>query len=367
MRCFACLSAVLCILTMVACDDPSVPASPPGEPSWRRLEGGVGESRFVGVWGTRVDSLVALGVDYPLLRRSGDTWWYESPPAGVAGLRGVWGRAADDVFAVGPGGTIIHFDGTAWSPMSSGVPTRLNDVWGVGADVFAVGGGNGASGGRLIHYDGNAWSSIPGGFTYGLNTVWALGPKSILVAGELGYVGRFDGRVWTTLNLQPYPYSWWDAWGSASNDVFFVGDGGRAAHLRNGEPQAAFVASATLRSVFGFGPDDVWAVGDDGVIVHYDGSAWSTVASGTTTPLRAVWGFADGRAVALGDGGLVLEMERVCGRPADPVQRHVGSVARRCVRGGTDRRARRLDSPHRRPRVANRRRRDAGCFRVFVQ
>ena len=35
-------------------------------------------------------------------------------------LESVWGSSGDDVFAVGGGGTILHYEGSAWSDMSSG-------------------------------------------------------------------------------------------------------------------------------------------------------------------------------------------------------------------------------------------------------
>ena len=42
--------------------------------------------------------------------------------------------------------------------------------------------------------------------------------------------------------------------------------------------------------VFGFGPDDVWSVGVGGGAVHWDGSSWEVLATGTTTDLWGIWG-----------------------------------------------------------------------------
>jgi len=54
---------------------------------------------------------------------------------------------------VGEDGTILHFDGTAWTPMVSGVSSQLNGVFGFSdSDVFAVGDYQ-----TLIHYDGTSW------------------------------------------------------------------------------------------------------------------------------------------------------------------------------------------------------------------
>jgi hypothetical protein len=44
--------------------------------------------------------------------------------------------------------------------------------------------------------------------------------------------------------------------------------------------------------VFGFGPDDVYAVGEDGGAVYYDGNSWSRLSTGTEQDLWGVWGAA---------------------------------------------------------------------------
>lgn len=51
-------------------------------------------------------------------------------------------------------------------------------------------------------------------------------------------------------------------------------------------------SSDRLYSVWGSSRTDVWAVGHNGTILHYDGRSWSRVPSGTTSTLRSVWGAA---------------------------------------------------------------------------
>ncbi len=61
-------------------------------------------------------------------------------------LRGV-GSTGSDVFAVGDE-VILHYDGTAWIPMSAPSGVVFNDIWGnSGTDVFVVGD-------VILHYDG---------------------------------------------------------------------------------------------------------------------------------------------------------------------------------------------------------------------
>src|SRR5438552_16184979 len=73
--------------------------------------------------------------------------------------------------------------------------------------------------------------------------------------------------------------------------VWAVGVNGTILHY-NGTSWSS-VSSGTvqnLNSVWGTSASDVWAVGDGGTLLHYNGISWSSVTSGTTAPLHAVWG-----------------------------------------------------------------------------
>jgi hypothetical protein len=62
-------------------------------------------------------------------------------------------------------------------------------------------------------------------------------------------------------------------------------------------------------AVWGSGPSDVFAVGDLGVILHYDGTAWHPMASGTTRVLLEVWGRSAHDVYASGRGGVMLHFD----------------------------------------------------------
>ena len=50
----------------------------------------------------------------------------------------------------------------------------------------------------------------------------------------------------------------------------------------------------------------MFAVGDGGTVVHYDGSAWKSDDSGTTFGLRDVWGSSLLGFFAVGEAGTIL-------------------------------------------------------------
>lgn len=295
-------------LLAAGCSNSTAPGSPqPVRPTWEQIAGGVGESRFTAVWGASADSLLATGTDHVLMRSTRGQWTLEPAPPSASALYGLWGRAPNDVFAVGDNGLVIHFDGDAWSVMTTSVNARLNDVWGGDAPaVYAAGTEVSAAGGRVLKFDGASWTPMSARFDNGLNAIWAMGPV-IFVGGDSGYLARYDGVSWSSLAPAPGTYAWRDAWGVSATDAFFVGDGGHVARYQRGTVTVSAVTTATLWGVFGFAANDVWAVGDAGTIVHYDGTSWSTVPAVTASTLRAIYGFADGRVVAVGDNGTVVE------------------------------------------------------------
>jgi hypothetical protein len=61
-----------------------------------------------------------------------------------------------------------------------------------------------------------------------------------------------------------------------------------------------------LNAIWGTSASDIWAVGDEGVALHYDGDTWKKVATGTTDTLFAVWGASPDDYWTGTDGGELL-------------------------------------------------------------
>ena len=82
------------------------------------------------------------------------------------------------------------------------------------------------------------------------------------------------------------------AWGSSPTDVWAVGELGLLAHFDGDKwTVATSPVRALFTAVWGSGPDDVWAAGMYAV-VHYDGSAWTAVGPAQTALLTftCIWG-----------------------------------------------------------------------------
>ena len=71
--------------------------------------------------------------------------------------------------------------------------------------------------------------------------------------------------------------------------------------------------STFLNHVWGSGPGDVWAVGQDrqaspwqATTLHWNGSAWSPSRNGLAGDLLGVWGSGQNDVWAVGEAGVIL-------------------------------------------------------------
>src|SRR6185437_132473 len=82
-----------------------------------------------------------------------------------------------------------------------------------------------------------------------------------------------------------------------------------ACHKDEDKPPPSPTAGKHFRAVWGSGPADVWAVGDKGVILHFDGKAWADSPSGTDQSLTSVTGTGPANAYATSDKGLIFHWD----------------------------------------------------------
>ena len=98
-------------------------------------------------------------------------------------------------------------------------------------------------------------------------------------------------------------------WGHTSSDIFAVGRQGTIVHY-NGSNWQSMNSGTTndLWSIWGSSGSDVFVAGAKGTILHYDGVSWMTMVSPTTTHfLLGVWGSSDSDVFVVGyPSGVIL-------------------------------------------------------------
>lgn len=64
-----------------------------------------------------------------------------------------------------------------------------------------------------------------------------------------------------------------------------------------------------LNAIWGFSSDNLWAVGDSGQILRWNGTAWALSPSGTTRNLNSIWGSSPTDLWAVGELGTILHFD----------------------------------------------------------
>jgi len=96
-------------------------------------------------------------------------------------------------------------------------------------------------------------------------------------------------------------------WGISGSDVFAVGLNGTILHYDGNDwTEMISSTSAHLLGVWGISGSDVFAVGRYGTILHYDGSTWTEMTSGTPHLLWDVWGSSASDVFAVGEAATIL-------------------------------------------------------------
>ena len=109
-------------------------------------------------------------------------------------------------------------------------------------------------------------------------------------------------------------------WGTSSSDVYAVGSDGAIGHydgtnwsaMTNRTSDDRSIACGTselLWAVWGTSSSDIYAVGDHGTILRYDGTGWGDMTSSRwDVSLRAVWGTSSSDVYAVG-GSIILHYD----------------------------------------------------------
>lgn len=291
-----------------------------------------GDARAVG-WGGQLESWNGSAWEAEMLAGQYDAIWESGP---------------SDIWAVGRGGVMAHFDGAAWTQITPPPPPlglyqaaaiRANtkaDAWVVGNDAVAA---------SILHWDGRAWSasSIPAGssaYAY-FHALWGTGPSDVWGAGatsndriSVPRIVHFDGASWSKMYdaQQNGEYaSFRAAWGSGANDVWFAGDEGLVVHWDGSvlsPPVAAFGTTDSFYAVGGTSAHDVWlvsAVGSANRFHHYDGHTWTTVFTDVagTLPVTGLYVATPTDAWAVGvEGGPAYHFDGSTWSRADATATH---------------------------------------------
>ncbi len=109
--------------------------------------------------------------------------------------------------------------------------------------------------------------------------------------------GACNANKWCWEHPTPSGNALLGVFGTSQNNVWAVGEGGTLLHYdgQSWLPDRQSGLYPNLNAVYGFAPNDLWAVGDKSTVLRYDGISWKeekAVKGLFTGPIRikSIWG-----------------------------------------------------------------------------
>ncbi|TMO28187.1 glycosyl hydrolase [Pseudoalteromonas sp. S4741] len=121
--------------------------------------------------------------------------------------------------------------------------------------------------GTVLNYHNEQWSTLPAPSELAIHCLVDSG-NGLFAAGQFGRIYRYGGEQWT-LHFD--------------------------LHL-----------DITILGMWAAGPNEIYAVGDEGLVLVFDGLSWQRMSSGTKSALYSIWAYDAKHMLAPGDFGLML-------------------------------------------------------------
>lgn len=322
--------------------------------------GGLLAVNFESMWGSAHDDVYATTYGLHLLHYDGTRWdVVRENPSSTASLSSeIGGCAADDIWIVD--GAIHHYDGVTGPQGLVEVGLNALDAGasiatlsGAAAEPFIAGGGvwrfNGANfergdgtglralaathgatttmwvagdGGALARWDGTAFNPVVAASDNGRDWRQAFAATvgdTLLLVTRSGEAARWDGT--RLVDVADATFTGFDAVFFAPAEVArsaphgFAASGSSIYRTSGTAPNVQWTFSDSLNTsringLWGSSADDVYAVGDNATIFHFDGSDWSQLFSGVLPNVpgeayRAVAGTSSTDVWVLGEATLL--------------------------------------------------------------
>lgn len=218
--------------------------------------------------------------------------WHTALSGLDSALLSVWGGGHDDLWFVGAdrrdgkGPMVVHGGpGRTFRRLDLRAVDELGGhLWWVHGDTSAV--WTVGDGGRAFRFDrvSQTWSRVETGTTATLYGVWGA-------PGDGGAVWAVGGHVLPAVGPPVV--------------VRLTADGGEVV----ADLPEEVLGQGTFFKVWGKSKDDVWVVGEQGRVVHFDGSGWKVVPLGAAPRLVTVHGAGD-ELVLVGGSTQAVILER---------------------------------------------------------
>ena len=240
-------------------------------------------------------------------------WSVEASPTGSE-MNAVFAVSGGGIYAAagGDASPILQRIGGVWQTVHTSVK-RVYALW-VGTAPTQVHGvglcwyGEFFNGAQWVNTGCRGLGPPNDPFVFGFG-IWGFANGSYVTVGSEGRF-RFDGALpmngstGTSVTL-------YGVWGSSPTNIYAVGELGHIMHFNgaNWTRVANVPTVQTLNAIWGSAPDNIFVAGDFGTILHFDGAAWTVQATPTTAHLLGISGAGTNRAYAVGSRGAIIRYD----------------------------------------------------------
>lgn len=228
--------------------------------------------------------------------------------------RKVWGLDASHVYAMGDDGRSFRGNGATWTALpSTKAPDRLLlSAWGDRPDnIYFVG--------TIQNYDTVTVTEIEDDDTTTTTTIY-----------DVPWLTNYNGVAFENVLTDMEHGGLNDIWGTSPDNIYAVGDFGTIIHYDGATWSTVFNGGDTpvqLLSVWGTGPDNVFVCGTSGTVLHFDGAQWKVMRAGIGASLWQAWGPSANSVYIVGSNGYILHYDGTSiSRMTSPVTSSIYSV-----------------------------------------
>lgn len=273
----------------------------------------------------------AAGDQGRVVRSDGETW-EEIDCGASANLRCVLPLDDTSIMVAGLGGTVLRYRDDRWEKINTQTNCPITSMVAVdAAEILAVGGEyDAATGdflGRVFQYDGEIWSEIEIGQSLPRLRRIQRYKDELLIVGDGGFATRINRQGAKRLHTK-IRHDLHDVAILEHGNTLVCGDGGtvlmESLNSNAGadvEPPAGCVSSSSwknispgitkksLRGVWCAHPNLIYAVGDAGTVIKYDGQDWTSENIPANNRLHGIWGTSPNNIYVIGDNTTILHFD----------------------------------------------------------
>lgn len=220
-------------------------------------------------------------------------------------MRGISMLSSSDGWAVGDNGTILRLVSGSWTSQTSNTGNVLRAVEARNSSyVLAVG-----DNGTIMRWDGSTWSSKNGGTTPNFLNIAMLSDSEGWITGSNGGIYKFDGNTLGTAYAIAGSQPVNDVAIVSSSEAYAVtGGSDKKIYKWNGSSWSAVYSASQVLNSIAISNGKGYAVGENGLILAFDGTNWSGTGSPTTVVLNQIAMISSTEGWAVGNGGLTLRL-----------------------------------------------------------